>query len=90
MAQFQKGYKMPEEWKRKISNTRKQMGDTRTPEHKQKMIDAVSNRTPEQKTLAQLKREKTQLYKQLKVNATADIYNQIEELECKIAEMEVQ
>lgn len=87
MAQFEKGYVMPEEWKRKISESKKGK-DCRTLEHRQKMIDAVSNRTPEQKTLAQLKREKTQLYKQLKVNNTAEVYSQIEELECRIAEME--
>lgn len=87
MAQFQKGYVMPEERKRKISETKKGK-DTRTPEHKQRMIDAVSNRTYEQKTLAQLKREKTQLYKQLKVNPTAEVYSQIEEIEDKIVRLE--
>ena len=88
MAKFEKGYIMSQESRQKISEARKAQGDTRTPEHKQKMIDAVSNRTHEQKTLAQLKRKKTQRYKQLKVNNTAEVYSQIEELECRIAEME--
>lgn len=89
MAKFEKGYIMSEETKAKISKTRKAMGDIRTPEHKQKMIDAVSNRTPEQKTLAQLKRKKTLIIKQLKVKYTAELFNALEELEEKIAEMEV-
>lgn len=78
---------MNAEHKRKISEAKKGK-DCRSLEHMQKMYDALSNRTPEQKTLAQLKREKTRVLKQLKVKYTAELYNKLEELECRIAEME--
>ena len=60
----------------------------KTVEHRIKMSLGMKNRTPEQKTLAQLKRKKTLIIKQLKVKYTAELYNKLEELECRIAEME--
>lgn len=89
MAKFEKGYKMPEDWKQKISESRKAMGDCRSEETKRKMADALSNRTPEQKKLAQLKKQRTLIQRQLQAHFTQEQFIHLEEIEEQIADLEV-
>lgn len=76
---------MNAEHKRKISEAKKGK-DCRSSEHMQKMYDGLRNRSSESIELSSLRRQLTQMRKQLPTNP--NILSRIEEMECKIAEVE--
>ena len=78
-------HKQTQETKDKISNTLKKKNLKRSAKHREQLRIAMTRRTMNQKTLAQLRRELTIARKNYKKSLLLTYWNEIEELEYRIS-----
>lgn len=81
-------HKQTQETRDKISKTLKSKHYTRSAKHKGQLSFVMTNRTTEQKSLAQLRRALTLARENFRNAPLVSIWNEIEELELKISILE--